>query len=66
MKMTIQEMNNAIETMKKIYNFKDEKTMIKLGGRFSFDEGGVRLATTDEETGVDIQMSKEFEVKPYV
>lgn len=59
-------MNNAIETMRKVYNFKDEKTMIRLGSAHSFDEGGVRLATTDDETGVDIQMSKEFEVKPYV
>lgn len=56
--MTIQEMNNAIETMRKIYNFNDENTEIGLGSMYSLDEGRVTLATTDQETGVDIHMSK--------
>ena len=56
--MTIQEMNNALDEIRKIYNFDDKKTFISLRDAISMSETKVTIATEDEETGVYIELSK--------
>lgn len=54
--MTIQEMNDTLKTMKSVYNFKDEKTDIKLEGVKSFEGDTVFINTIDDKTNVNIEM----------
>lgn len=54
---TVKNLKDALETMRKVYDFKDEKTVFhnRLDG-----EQYLRIATVDEETGVHIEMCKDM------
>ena len=52
---TIKNLKDTLETMRKVYKYKDDKT--NFYNNFS-GEKVLHISTTDEETGVYIEMSK--------
>lgn len=52
---TIKNLKDTLETMRKVYDYKDDKTIFY--NNFS-GEKVLHISTTDEETGVNIEMSK--------
>ena len=54
-KPTIKNLKDTLETMRKVYNFKDDETFFY--NNFTGDRT-FHIKTTDEDTGVDIEMSK--------
>ena len=55
--MKITEINNCIEKMRECYNFKDDKTEIRLGNLQSLDSRYVSVYTKDEN-GTQIEMKR--------
>lgn len=55
--MKITEMNNCIEKMRECYDFKDDKTEIRLGDLMSVDGRYVNVCTKDEN-GTQIEMKR--------
>ena len=57
--MTLKQFNDTLEEMRTIYPFKDEKTRLgELKDLCSDSLRQVEIVTTDEETGIQIIMSK--------
>ena len=52
---TIKNLNDTLETMRKVYDFKDDETFFY--NNFT-GERVLHIKTTDKDTGVDIEMSK--------
>lgn len=52
---TIKNLKDALETMRKVYDFKDDETFFY--NNFT-GEKVLHISTTDEKTGVYIEMSK--------
>lgn len=52
---TIKNLKDTLETMRKVYEYEDDKT--NFYNNFS-GEKVLHISTTDEETGVYIEMSK--------
>lgn len=61
--MTIQEMNNTLDEMRKIYRFDDAKTQIQLRDVCTMTDSRVAISTIDEPTGIQIEMAKRPERK---
>lgn len=55
MRPTIKNLKDTLETMRKVYEYEDDKT--NFYNNFS-GEKVLHISTTDEETGVYIEMSK--------
>lgn len=55
MRPTIKNLKDTLETMRKVYEYEDDKTYFY--NNFS-GEKVLHISTTDEETGVYIEMSK--------
>ena len=54
-KPTIKNLKDTLETMRKVYDFKDDETFFY--NNFTGDRT-FHIKTTDKDTGVDIEMSK--------
>lgn len=52
---TIKNLKDTLETMRKVYDFKDDETFFY--NNFT-GERILHIKTTDKDTGVDIEMSK--------
>lgn len=64
MNMTITEFNETLETMRKAYPFKDDKTrIISFYDLKSNSNNQIALCTVDEDTKTEITMVKEVERK---
>ena len=62
MNMTITEFNETLETMRKAYSFKDDKTrIVSLYNIKNNSYDSIEIATIDEETKTQIVMTKEVE-----
>lgn len=58
---TVKDLMDTLDDMRKVYRFADDKTVICVRDNGSYvDGGGVYIATTDEETGVSVEMRKSF------
>lgn len=58
---TVKQLKDALETMRKVYPYNDEKTMFKMSGSdICMCDTVATLSTIDEATGVGIQLSKEI------
>ena len=62
---TVKQFKDALEEMRKIYPFKDEKTRIDTHSRYSDNANSLTIATTDEETGIVIEMTKNIPYLPF-
>ncbi len=58
---TVKQLKDALETMRKIYQYDEEKTCFDMESNIyrAFNTVAV-IRTKDEETGVEIKMSKEL------
>lgn len=61
---TVKQFKDALEEMRKIYSFDDEKTRMCTDSRFAKTPSNLTIVTTDEETGVVIEMSKDIPFIP--
>ena len=59
-RMTVDFLQKTLKEMKGIYPFKDDKTVITTAGIPICEGCGVFISTTDEKTGIDIQMEKKY------
>jgi hypothetical protein len=59
---TVKQFKDALEEMRAIYPFDDEKTQICTRNERALMENQLSIITTDEKTGIFIQMSKEIDV----
>lgn len=59
--MTITELNNTIEIMRKVYNFKDDETYIFLPSDPRSRQVQVELTTIDKATGTEVALSRDIE-----
>lgn len=55
---TVKQFKDTLEEMRSIYPFKDDKTYIQTRDIVSLGHDQLSLATTDEKTGILIEMSK--------
>ncbi len=55
---TVKQFKDTLEEMKSIYPFDDEKTYIQTRDIVNLGHDHLSLATTDEKTGILIEMSK--------
>jgi len=62
---TVKQFKEALEDMKKIYSFDDEKTRIDTSSPLSHNANKLTVATIDEETQVFITMSKNIPYIPF-
>lgn len=62
---TVKQFKDALEKMKSIYPFDDEKTRLCTRDVFSNLHRTLSIITTDERTGVVIEMSKLFSNEEY-
>lgn len=60
---TVKQFYDALDEMRSIYPFDDEKTQICTRNDYALMENQLSIVTTDEKTGVFIQMSKEVNIK---
>ena len=58
---TVKQFKDALEEMKKIYPFDDEKTQICTRSEYSLAENQLSIVTVDEKTNITVQMSKPLE-----
>ena len=58
---TVKQFKDALEEMKKIYPFDDEKTRICTRSEYSLAENQLSIVTVDEKTNITVQMSKPIE-----
>lgn len=60
--MNVKQLKDALQTMKEIYEYDDEKTAINLYDPRRLRDGNiVNIKTVDEKTGVYIDLQKEVE-----
>lgn len=62
--ITVKQFKDTLETLRKVYNFDDEKT--RLSDCVDASTGGigeVEIITTDEETGVSVILAKSVEAE---
>jgi len=59
-RMTVDFLKKTLKEMKGIYPFKDDKTVITTANVIRCAGDGVFISTTDEKTGIDIQMEKKY------
>lgn len=57
-RLTVDYLQKTLKEMKTIYPFKDDKTVITTADVISCNGDGVFISTTDEKTGINIQMQK--------
>lgn len=62
---TVKQFKDALEEMRKVYNFKDEKTRIDLREPITNNANKLTVLTVDEETQVFITMSKGIPYLPF-
>lgn len=62
---TVKQFKDTLEEMKKIYPFDDEKTRISSHNHFTNNANSLTIITTDEETGVNIELSKNIPFIPF-
>lgn len=55
---TVKQFKDTLEEMRSIYPFQDDKTYIQTRDIVSLGNNHLSLATTDEKTGILIEMSK--------
>lgn len=55
---TVKQFKDALEEMKSIYQFDDEKTQICTVSEICRYDNQLSIITTDEKTGIDIRMTK--------
>lgn len=58
-RMTVDFLQKTLKEMREIYPFKEDKTVITTAGMPICEGDGVFISTTDEKTGIEIQMQKE-------
>lgn len=63
---TVKQFKDALEAMRTIYPFEDDKTKIQTRDIVSLDHNHLSIATQDEKTGVWIEMSKAIVNENYV
>lgn len=61
MQGTVKEFYEALNEMRAIYPFDDEKTRLCTRDAWRNEENHLSIITTDEKTGIDIHMSKTIE-----
>ena len=59
---TVKQFLDALDEMRTLYAFDDEKTEICTFDYMTNNHCGLSIATTDEKTGIDIHMGKRFEI----
>lgn len=60
---TVKQFKDTLDEMKKVYNYKDEKTRLSvMESSRNLSPSSVCIVTTDEGTGVEVRMFKEVEV----
>lgn len=57
---TVKQFLEAIETMRTVYPFEDDKTRMAIMDFHTLSPNSLSVATTDEKTGVFITMSKDI------
>ena len=62
---TVKQFKDALEEMRTIYDFKDEKTRIDLREPLTNNANGLTVVTVDEGTGVLVTMSKRIPYEPF-
>lgn len=62
---TVKQFKDALEEMRKIYPFEDEKTRVDTRSLFTNNANSLTIITTDEETGIAIEMSKNIPYVPF-
>ena len=55
---TVKQFKEALEEMKTIYPYEDDKTVIQTRDTISLGNNHLSIATRDEKTGILIEMSK--------
>lgn len=55
---TVKQFKDALEEMRSIYPYQDDKTYIQTRDIVNLGHDHLSLATTDEKTGILIEMSK--------
>lgn len=58
---TVKQFMDALEEMRSLYPFKDEETYICTHGIRTMGDTCLAIATTDEKTGIHIEMTKDIE-----
>jgi hypothetical protein len=61
MQGTVKDFYKALDEMRAIYPFDDEKTRLCTRSVYQNAENHLSIITTDEKTGIDIHMSKTIE-----
>ena len=61
---TVKQFKDALEEMRKIYPFDDEKTRMDTHSVFTNNENNLTIITIDEETGIGIQLTKNIPYLP--
>ena len=62
---TVRQFKDALDEMRKVYPYDDEKTRINLRNMFTDNANTLTIVTTDEETQIGITMTKEIPYKPF-
>ncbi len=63
---TVKGFKDALDDMKKVYNYDDAKTVISIRENvYEFVPNGLGVRTKDEETDVYIEMIKEVKVQDF-
>lgn len=60
-RQTVKDLKRVLEEMKKVYAYKDESTLVDIGG---MERSNLMIVTTDEATGVRIEMWKNLLDRP--
>jgi hypothetical protein len=60
---TVKQFKEALEEMKTIYPYQDEKTVIQTRNAINMGHNHLSIATRDEKTGILVEMSKSIEVE---
>lgn len=61
MRGTVKQFKDALEEMKKIYPYDDEKTQLTTHNIMTMSCDVLEISTTDEDTGIKIVMAKRCE-----
>ena len=57
---TVKQFLDALDEMRSVYDFKDEDTEICTRSAYTNSDNCLSIVTTDEKTGVHIQMTKDI------
>lgn len=60
---TVKQFKDALEEMKAIYPYKDDKTVIQTRDIRTFGNNHLSIATKDEKTGILVEMSKSIDTE---